>query len=100
MWIVQAPAALAARAMLPAPAPLTASAPAAASSAPSTSVHAAQLTTTSGRARFTARRGVGDVERGARERDRLDAGGRGGVDQILAEHPGGPGDQQSHRRQE
>src|SRR5437763_8761600 len=54
MWITQAPAAQADRATLAAPAALTALAAWGALSAPSTSVQAAQLTTTSGRVWRTA----------------------------------------------
>ena len=41
---------------------------------------------------------VGDIELGARERDRLEAGGGRGGGDILSEHPSRAGDQQSHRR--
>jgi hypothetical protein len=50
MWTANAPAAVAAAATWPAAAPLMRVAPASSASAPSTSVHAAQLTTASGAA--------------------------------------------------
>ena len=80
--------------------PLTAIAASSASSAPSTSVQAAQLITTSGRSSSnfaSTARGVGDVELGVAEADDVVAGVAGGEHHVAAEHPAGAGDQDLHR---
>ena len=82
---------------MPAASPFTRSASSSRSSAPSTSVKAAQLSTTSGAASATAPRtalGVGHVELRTRERHRVVAQD---VHDVLAEHPGRPHHQRPHR---
>ena len=93
-----APTSDAAAARWPAPSPLISVAAASSASAPSTSVHAAQLMIASGAVSRTAARtasSLRDVEVGAREGDDVVSGG-GGRDDIRAEHARGPRDEKAH----